>query len=93
MPTPESIAYHRDYYQRNKDKFNANKERWRKANRERCNEIALAGYHRRRARKLAAAAAADPSTVVATPPPPPPPQQPAPPQPKSLYVVWGSFTS
>ena len=84
MPTPESIAYHRDYYQRNKDKFNANKERWRKANRERFNEIQRVGYHNRRARKLAAAAT-DP--IVATPPPPPQPQ------PKSLLVVWGSFTS
>lgn len=86
MPT-DVVAYNRDYYQRNKDKFNANKERWRKANRERFNEIQRLGYHKRRARLLAAAA--DPSTVAATPPPPQPQPQP---QPKSLLVVWGAFT-
>ena len=90
--TNDIAAYNRDYYQRNKDKFNANKERWRKANRERFNEIQRVGYHRRRARKLAAAATAD---AVATPPPPPPPaDRPLIPfaKPKSLLVDFGAFT-
>ena len=78
-------AYQTAYYQRNKERYRENHNRWRRANPEAFNAIQKRAYHKRKARLLATAA--DP--IVATPPPPPPPQ----PQPKSLYVVWGSFTS
>jgi len=84
-------AYQAAYYQRNKERYRENHNRWRKANREAFNAIQNRAYHKRRARLLAAAAAAaDPSTVAVLPTPPPPLPPPAP---KSLLVVWGSFTS